>query len=79
MSQELSEKEKNKNAKMERQVAGIERSWMPQGRRILGILPSDPRCTLCLTPFEGVGGAFARVVLDRRPSNYNPLVCNYCE
>ena len=79
MTQELSEKDKRQKAQMERQIAGIERSWKAKGRRLFAKLPSDPRCTLCLAPFEGWGGSFVKRVFDKRRSNWNPLLCNHCE
>lgn len=48
-------------------------------RNFLRLLPSDPRCNLCKTPFAGVGGAFSRVLLNRRRSTLNPLLCDVCE
>jgi len=43
------------------------------------MLPSDPRCTLCLAPFEGPGGTLVRAVLNKRRAVMNPLMCNTCE
>ena len=76
---ELTSKDKKLKAQMEKQLAGLDRSWLPTGRRVLEMLPSDPRCTLCLGPFEGWGGSFLEKVFDRRRSILNPLMCNYCE
>ena len=39
-------------------------------RKTYGLLPSDPRCRLCLIPFKGVGR-----VLGVRPSRKNPNFC----
>jgi adenylate cyclase len=47
------------------------------GRRVFRWLPASPRCGLCLAPFAGVGGAVLRIV-DKRPSQQNPNVCNSC-
>lgn len=79
MTQELSEKDKNQKAQMERQIAGLEWSWKARGRRVFAILPDDPRCALCLAPFEGWGGSFVRKVFNKRRSNLNPLFCTHCE
>jgi adenylate cyclase len=79
MTSELSPKDKKQKAHMERQIAGLEWSWQAKGRRLLAMLPSDPRCTLCLAPFQGWGGSFVSKVFDKRPSNLNPLFCNHCE
>lgn len=42
-------------------------------RRILRLLPSDPRCRFCMVPFGGVGKVF-RI----RPSAPNPNYCRSC-
>lgn len=39
-------------------------------RRFYRLLPSDPRCRLCLGPFRGVGK-----LLGIRPSRKNPNFC----
>ncbi len=43
------------------------------------ILPHDPRCKLCHTPFHGIGGMLASALYGRRQSNLNPRFCNVCE
>lgn len=48
-------------------------------RRWLRLLPSDPRCELCLAPFTSVGGALVRTLAGVRPSTLNPRFCNHCE
>ncbi len=47
-------------------------------QRRFGILPSPPRCKLCLAPFNGIGGWFLRR-LDIKVSNRNPRFCNACD
>ena len=42
-------------------------------------LPAEPRCRICYYPFEGIGGAISRHLLDLRPSPGNPYFCNQCE
>ncbi len=79
MSAELSTKEKIQKEKMERELAGLEATWKARGRRVFAHLPSDPRCTLCLGPFEGVGGKLMSTLLNKRRSALNPLFCNHCE
>jgi adenylate cyclase len=79
MGQELSDKDKAQKAQIERQIAGLEKTWLPRGRQVLAMLPSDPRCTLCMSPFEGWGGVFSERVLNKRRSEVNPLFCTYCE
>jgi adenylate cyclase len=43
------------------------------------ILPHDPRCKLCHTPFHGIGGMLVRALYGRRQSTLNPRFCNVCE
>lgn len=48
-------------------------------RRIMRMLPHDPRCKFCNTPFQGVGGMIARVLFGKQRSALNPRFCNLCE
>jgi adenylate cyclase len=48
-------------------------------RRIFRLLPRDPRCKFCNTPFRGVGGLIARVLFGKQRSVLNPRFCNLCE
>jgi len=53
----------------------------PSGRRLHSIyarLPANPRCRMCMAPFEGPGGQIVRLFGKRR-SNLNPHYCNECE
>ena len=43
-----------------------------------GLLPSDPRCKLCASPFKGWGG-FVMHLLGKDQSKYNPRFCQPCE
>jgi adenylate cyclase len=43
------------------------------------ILPHDPRCKLCNTPFHGIGGVLVSALYGRRQSTLNPRFCNVCE
>src|SRR5215208_2358141 len=43
-----------------------------------GLLPSDPRCKLCGSPFKGWGG-FIMHLMGRDRSRYNPHFCQKCE
>ena len=42
-----------------------------------GLLPSDPRCKLCGSPFKGWGG-FLMHLMGRDQSRYNPRFCEKC-
>jgi adenylate cyclase len=49
-------------------------------RHLYGMLPSNPRCVVCHTPFEGIGSVFLRMIrgpLTRR-SVKNPRYCTGC-
>ena len=39
-----------------------------------GLLPSDPRCKLCGSPFKGWGGLIMHL-MGRDQSRYNPRFC----
>jgi adenylate cyclase len=79
MSDELSAKDKKLKAQMEAALSSPDVTWLARGRRFFGMLPTDPRCASCLSPFEGLGGAFARNVMNRKRSDSNPLFCTLCE
>ncbi len=46
--------------------------------RAFRMLPHDPRCKICYSPFEGMGGLMMRM-LGRKQSELNPYFCNVCE
>ncbi len=79
MTDDLSPKERKIKDEIEQSLAGFDPSWEARGRRVLGLLPSDPRCATCLAPFDGPGGTLVRVVLNKRRSTMNPLMCSTCE
>jgi len=62
-------------------VKGLKLPWYedPFFKPIFRALPSDPRCHICYIPFHGVGGFIARRLLDVKPSNMNPHLCDTCE
>jgi adenylate cyclase len=43
------------------------------------ILPHDPRCKLCHSPFQGIGGLLVGALYGRKQSSLNPHFCNICE
>ena len=45
---------------------------------IHGLLPSDPRCKICGSPFKGWGG-FLMHLMGRDQSRYNPRFCEKCK
>src|SRR5512142_889257 len=50
---------------------------LPRMRRVLGAIPSSPRCKLCATPFGGAGKVLTRVINHGR-ADVNPLLCSAC-
>ena len=44
-------------------------------RRMVSVLPGDPRCFECNRPFTGLGSPLFKT----RPSSFSPRLCNYCE
>lgn len=48
-------------------------------RHIMWLLPHDPRCKFCNTPFRGIGGMIARIFFSKQQSALNPRFCNMCE
>jgi adenylate cyclase len=50
---------------------------IPGRRRRYRLLPSDPRCKTCYTPFGGIGGWWMRR-LGRRRWDKNPAFCTGC-
>ncbi|HSF80888.1 MAG TPA: adenylate/guanylate cyclase domain-containing protein [Anaerolineales bacterium] len=79
MMQELSEREKKFKARFEKSLSEFDISYEARGRRVLALLPSDPRCVTCLSPFEGIGALLVRVLMNKKRSTMNPLMCNTCE
>jgi adenylate cyclase len=43
------------------------------------ILPHEPRCKLCHSPFHGIGGLLVGALYGRKQSSLNPRFCNVCE
>jgi len=52
-------------------------TWKGRGRRVLKRIPSDPRCRMCASPFQGPGAPLMRLI-GKRPSDANPNWCNSC-
>jgi adenylate cyclase len=48
-------------------------------RGLFHLLPDNPRCRICHSPFQGLGGAVMRHFLGVVPSKLNPQLCNDCE
>jgi adenylate cyclase len=43
------------------------------------LLPSDPRCKICNSPFHGIGGLVIGSLYGRKQSALNPNFCSVCE
>ena len=52
-------------------------TWKGIGRRVLKVIPSDPRCRMCAAPFAGGGAPLMRLV-GKRQSDANPTWCTSC-
>jgi adenylate cyclase len=50
---------------------------MLKGRAIFKHIPSSPRCKLCYSPFEGIGGRLMKMMGKGRWER-NPGMCRYC-
>lgn len=79
MKKELSAKDKKLKARLEEQLQNEDPQLYTRWRRLNALIPSDPRCTSCMIPFEGPGGKFFNVVFNQKRSTLNPLMCNKCE
>lgn len=74
---------------MSSETATIEEGWRKllagehpaarRFRRMMRLLPSDPRCKWCNAPFRGPGSQIVRVFLGKQPSSLNPNYCNVCD
>src|SRR5215216_6042689 len=50
-----------------------------QLRRLMRLLPRDPRCKFCNAPFQGIGGTIVKAVFGKQRSALNPRFCNMCD
>jgi len=64
-----------------RLLKGIPQVWFehPFFRPFFRAMPTEPRCQICYIPFNGVGGFMSKRLLDVKPSQLNPHMCNLCE
>lgn len=62
-------------------IKGMHLPWFEHSffKPIFRALPAEPRCQICYIPFGGVGGIISKRLLDVKPSNMNPHMCNVCE
>lgn len=79
MKKELSAKDQKLKIRLEKGIQDQDPPLYTRWRRLNRLLPSDPRCTTCMVPFEGAGGKLAEVVFNQKRSTLNPLMCNKCE
>jgi adenylate cyclase len=81
MAGEQSEKEQRKQEKMrESWRKALVEGYVPalRMRRIFRILPSNPRCGMCMAPFKGIGSKLLFFVPFTSPSRKNPTWCKVC-
>lgn len=52
-------------------------TMMGVGRKVFSMIPADPRCRMCASPFKGPGAPLMRLI-GKRPSASNPNWCNSC-
>ncbi|MGZ4728076.1 MAG: adenylate/guanylate cyclase domain-containing protein [Acidimicrobiales bacterium] len=50
---------------------------LKKAQRVFRLLPHEPRCKLCQTPFGGMGGKLVGL-MGRRPSRKSPNLCQPC-
>jgi len=62
-------------------VKGLKLPWYedPFFKPIFRVLPAEPRCHICYIPFNGIGGFISKRLLNVKPSNMNPHICDTCE
>jgi adenylate cyclase len=48
-------------------------------RKLMKIMPKNPRCKVCYAPFSGMGGKIVKLAFGKEPSTHNPNICNICE
>ncbi len=53
------------------------RSPVERPRAVFGVIPSDPRCMFCHSPFQGVG-RYLMPLIGRGQSYEDPRFCNAC-
>src|SRR3989304_9568263 len=79
MTKVLTAKEQKKKAMMEEVFRSGDQTMFSRGRKLYGLLPSDPRCVTCMAPFEGFGGSLVRSLMHIKRSSLNPLMCDQCD
>jgi adenylate cyclase len=60
-----------------RQVLTGTHPMMRLGRNFFKKIPSEPRCKLCYSPFNGFGGSLMKI-LGKGPWGRNPSICQMC-
>ena len=58
MPDELSAKDKRMKALMEKTLSNPDSVYFARYRRLHSLLPKDPRCTACMSPFIQPGDRF---------------------
>jgi adenylate cyclase len=69
------------------EITDFWRSWFTDGpppeekrmKKILRLLPSNPRCNFCNAPFQGIGAPIVKAIFGKKPSVHNTAYCNVCD
>lgn len=67
----------SENEKLWYQMLAEGSFYVNTSRTILGLLPEDPRCMSCLSPFQGFGSRFTSLI-GRGQSREDPRFCDAC-
>ena len=74
--EKLSKEEKRREAWRKSLIEGYTPAlWM---RKFFRMLPSSPRCGMCMAPFKGIGGVVLKPLPFTSPSRKNPMWCKVC-
>ena len=65
------------NAELWRQMLLGELPGLRRWKRLMGAIPSTPRCKLCLAPFGRPGSVLIRLI-GNKPSSLNRRICTAC-
>jgi adenylate cyclase len=76
MGEKLSKEEKQR----EEWRKALEEGLLPAQvmRRVFRMIPSSPRCAMCLAPFRGIGSILLKPTPFTTPSRKNPMWCKVC-
>ena len=76
MGEKLTKEEKQKEEWRKSLTVGIAPAHAL--RRFFRMLPSSPRCGMCMAPFKGIGSIILKPLPFTTPSRKNPTWCKMC-